>query len=145
MEMIVYLAEEPAPAGFPPGSVFTSMEGAFDLADRDAAVATALREGPYGSFHHRIVLKVGGRVRMRGGLEIRLVAHSHKRPMTGGPTCESTLLKLSEDGSTGDLQLNHVSEPDGAQSWQKQEGGAYRIELHGMDYDVSSDIVVRKV
>jgi hypothetical protein len=82
---------------------------------------------------------------MRGGLEIRLVAHSHKRPMTGGPTCESTLLKLSEDGSTGDLQLNHVSEPDGAQSWQKQEGGAYRIELHGMDYDVSSDIVVRKV
>jgi hypothetical protein len=144
MEILFFLAKERAPAGFPPGSVFTAMEGSLDRGDRADALRTALKEGPFGSFDHRIAMKARGRVRLPDGLEIHLDCHSHKRPMTGGPRCQSTHLTLSKDGTSGTLQLNHVTDPEGSQSWGKGTWGPYTVELYAMTYDHGSEIVVRK-
>jgi hypothetical protein len=140
-EILFYLGEEPSPAGFPPGAAFLAMDGALDRADREEAL---LKEGPYGSFNRRIVLQVDGRVRLPDGLEIRLGPSSHKRPMTGGPTCESTHLTLSKDETSGHLQLNHVTDPDGSQSWDKGVWSPYTVELLGMKDDASAEVVVRQ-
>jgi len=145
VEILCFLGGAPMPPGFPPGADFSALEGAFDRADRAAAVVQALAEGPYGSFDHRIVLTIGGRIRLPGGLDVRLIGHSHKRPMTGGPTCESTHVEVSHQGQAGKLQLNHSTTPEGTQSWEGKAWGPFRVELFGMDYDVSSEIVVRKV
>lgn len=144
MDVLFFLGKDRAPSGFPAGSVFMSMEGALDRVDREAEVLRALKEGPYGSFDHRIRLKREGRVRLPDGLEVRLGSSSHKRPMTGGPRCESTHLTLTKDGASGQLQLNHVMDPDGSESWGKGAWGSYTVDLLAMTYDREAEIVVRK-
>ena len=85
MDVVAFLSEDPVPAGFPPNSVFMTLGDAYDRAEREPDVVQALRDGPYGDFNHLLVLKRGDRIRLPGGMEIKLLSHSHKRPMTGGP------------------------------------------------------------
>lgn len=143
MELLCFLSESPAPPKFPEGAVFGAFIESFDRADREADVVAALKDGPYAKFHHRIELKPGERVRLPDGLQVRLIGYSHKRSTVAGPKCESTHVELSKDGAAGTLQLNHVTDPDGTQSWGKQPWGPYIVELHGMEYDKGSTIVVR--
>ena len=142
LELVVFLSDDPVPPGFPPGAVFMKLGEGYERAEREKDVVQALRDGPYGDFNHRIVLKIGDRIRLPGGMEIRLDAHSHKRPMTGGPQSEGSHLTVSHDGKSETLQLNHTVEPDGKQSWSTQTWGSCAFELRGMVYDQESTLVV---
>lgn len=44
--VLIYLGDDPAPPGFPPGTAFLRVRGALDRADREKDVVAALREAP---------------------------------------------------------------------------------------------------
>ena len=131
-EVVFFLNEDPAPAGFPPGSVFLSFGEAYDRVDREAAVAHALQHGPYADFNTLVQLKPEGKIRFPDGLEVKLLGHGHKRPMVDGPRCEFTELGLTKGENSGSLRLNHVIEPDGSQTWDSKGWNQYQFDLRGI-------------
>jgi len=131
-EVLFFLNEDPAPVGFPPGSVFLAFGEAYDRVDREADVEAALRDGPYADFNILVQLKPGGRVRFPDGLEIRLLGHGHKRPMAGGRQCEFTELGLTKGEASGSLRLNHITEPDGTECWDSRGWEQYQLDLRSL-------------
>lgn len=131
-DVLFFLNEDPAPAGFPPGSVFLSFGEAYDRVDREAAVVAALRDGPYADFNTLVQLKPEGQVRFPDGLEIRLLGGGHKRPMVDGPRCEFTELGLTKGEASGNLRLNHITEPDGTERWDSRGWEQYQLDLRGI-------------
>lgn len=142
--ILLFLDDQPAPAGFPPGSVFMSFEGAVDRGSREPELEAALKDGPYGDFHHLLKIPDGGRMRLPDDLVISFLGHSHKRPMIGGPRKEWVTLRLALGGVEETLDLAHCSDPDGRETWDHKEWKGYKIEAHGMTTSEAT-IVVRKL
>ena len=144
-EVLFFLNNDLAPAGFPPGSVFLSFGEGYDRADREAEVVSALSKGPMMDFDHLVQLQRDVEVRFPDGLEIRFLGGGHKRPMTGGPQCEFTELRVKQGEATEEFRLNHDTGPDGKETWGVHPWGPYRIELRAINSDGLPTIVVRKV
>ena len=144
-EVLFFLNADPAPAGFPPGSVFLSFGEGYDRADREAEVVAALSKGPMMDFDHLVQLRKEGDARFPDGLEIRFLGGGHKRPRVGGPQCEFTTLRVKQGEATETFRLTHVTDPDGKDSWGIHPWGRYQIELRRIDPDELPTIVVRKV
>ncbi len=142
--ILLFFDDQPAPAGFPPGSVFLSFEGAYDRGSREAELEAALKDGPYGDFHHVLRIPKDGRVRLPDDLVVTFLYHAHKRPMVGGPQKEWVTLQLAQDGVEETLDLAHHTDPDGKETWDHQEWKGYKIEAHGMTTSEAT-IVVRKL
>jgi hypothetical protein len=143
-EALFSLHEDAAPAGFPPGSVFLSIGEAYDCADREAAAAAALLNGPYGDFDHLIRTEVGGRIRFPDGVEVKLTGNSRKRPMVDGPRSERSEFEVRKDDACEGIELNHDIDADGKESWGSRWWGQYHLELRGMSADGTSIIDLRK-
>ena len=141
-DVVFFLNEDPAPGGFPPGSVFLAFGEGYDRAEREAAVAAALQTGPYADFNTLIHLKPEGKIRFPDGLEIRLLGHGHKRPMVGGPQCEFTELGLTKGEASGNLRLNHITEPDGTERWDSRGWERYQLDLRGISPEDGSPTFV---
>ncbi|MBV8878689.1 MAG: hypothetical protein JO332_01880 [Planctomycetaceae bacterium] len=139
---LFFLKEDPAPAGFPPGSAFLAFEGSYDRADRAADVAALLR-GPE-EFNRVFRVRKGERVRFRDGFELTLIGHSHKRPTVGGPQREWSTVEVRLGNDQERVDLNHDVDPEGRESWQRRPWGRVHLELRGMDPDGSSRLVVWK-
>jgi len=78
------------------------------------------------------------------GLEVRLLGGGHKRPRVGGPQCGFSTLLVKQGDAVESFRLNHVSPPDGTETWGQQRWNRYLIELRHLAPDESSTIVVRK-
>lgn len=137
MRVLFFLDGDPAPAGFPPGTLFLSVDGGYDDAERAADVVVLLQEGPCVEFDHLIRLKVGDRGRLPDGLTVRLSGSSTQR--------KTTELEASKEDVTSLLQLAHLSEPDSSCSWGRAIFGPYTIELRERGADWESLLVVRKL
>ena len=142
--VLLFLDDEPAPEGFPPGSVFLSFEAAFDRGAREAELDAALRDGPYGDYHHLLKIPKDGCVRLPDGLVVTFLGHAHKRPMVGGPQKEWVTLRLALGGIEESLDLAHHVDPDGKEEWDHKEWSGYKIEARGMSTSEAT-IVVRKL
>jgi hypothetical protein len=142
--IVFFLDDRPAPEQFPPGSIFMSLEEAYDRGEREAEVLAALKDGPYGSFHHLLTIPKDGRMRLPDDLVISFLGHSHKRPMVGGPRKEWVTLQLAVGGVQETIDLAHCIEPDGKETWDHHTWKGYSIEAHGMTTSEAT-IVVRKL
>jgi hypothetical protein len=143
--LIFFLGEEAAPPGFPAGTAFLTCGQAYDRAEREADV---LALSP-AAFDAPMTLKVGARALLPDGLEVELKAHSHKRPMVGGPSKEMSELQLTVGKRTELVTLGHVLEPkrDGAapqEIWETHDWDRYRLELVQMKYDDETTLRVRR-
>lgn len=142
--ILLFLDDQPAPAELPPGSVFLSSEGSIDRIEREAELEAALKDGPYGDFHHLLKISKERHVRLPGDLVVSFLGHSHKRPMVGGPQKEWVDLKLTLGGVEETLALAHHVDPNGRDTWEHKEWNGYKLEAHGMTTDEAT-IVVRKL
>jgi hypothetical protein len=139
--LLTFLHGDPAPSGFPPGSVFLSMNQACERAEREDEVARALRERPPADFGERVILTKTRRPRFPDGLEIRLLGHSHKRPMIDGPRKEWIDIEVSAYGRKERLSLAHDIEPDGKESWETRPWQGYAFEVTDMNSEEATIIV----
>jgi hypothetical protein len=143
--LVFFLGQEAAPPGFPAGAAFLTCGQAYDRAARAADVLAL----PPATFDAPLTLKVGGRALLPDGLEVELKAHSHKRPMTGGPSKEMSELQLTSGKRSELVTLGHVSYPksDGAaprEIWETLDWDRYRLELVQMKYDAATTLRVRQ-
>jgi hypothetical protein len=144
-EFLFYLDDRPSPSGFPPGTVFLAFGEAYDFADREGEVLATLQEGPPGHYGQRISLQQGHRVRFPDGLEVALLAHSHKHPKVGGPRKEWIDLGLSIDGQRSTITLAHDVDADQKESWESRRWGAFTVEFGAISDAGEPVIVVRTI
>jgi len=143
IRVLTFLSEDPAPSGFPAGSVFLRFNGAYDRAEREDEVVQALRERPAAAFGERVVLREAQRLRLPDGLEIRLLCHSHKRPRVGGSQKEWVDIEMSMGGRKETLSLAHCVRADGTESWETRPWLNYIFEVTAMSLEQAT-IIVRK-
>jgi hypothetical protein len=143
MDILLYLGDQPIPAGFPPGAAFQAFGEAHDLADRAEEVVALLGEGPPGEFDRPIRLRQGHRVRFPDGLAVNFLGHSHKRPRVGGPQKEWIDLGLAKESTRPTITLAHETDESGKESWETRRWRDYSIHLTAMP-DGEPVIVVRK-
>ncbi len=142
--ILLFLDDQQAPAELPPDAVFLSFEGGWDRGERETELEAALRDGPYGDFHHLLKISKERPVRLPSDLVVAFLGHSHKRPMVGGPRKEWVDLELSLDGKREAIALAHHVDPDGRETWEHRDWNGYKIEAHGMTTEEAT-IVVRKL
>jgi hypothetical protein len=139
--VIVFLQGDAPPAGFPPDAAFLISPGAFERAQRAGDVARV----KVADFGKPIRLAKGDIAVFPSGLEIEVKAHSHKRPMVGGPSKEMAELAVGL-GKSELVTLGHVIDADGTQTWEKKLWNkTYEIELAGMTYDTDTTLRVRQL
>jgi hypothetical protein len=141
-DVLFFLTDEAMPPAFPPDSVFMRLCAGFESVSREEEVKAALQNGPYGDFNTLIDLKPEGSLRFPEGLEVRHLGGGHKRPMNDGPQCEFIELGLNWGKESGILRLNHVTQPNGEQSWDFLDWQRFQILLRGIASDGSCTIVV---
>jgi hypothetical protein len=139
--ILSFLSGDPAPSGFPAGSVFLHVTGAYDRADRENDVARQLLERPPAEFGERVVLREARRPRFPDGLEIRFLGHSHKRPRAGGPQKEWIDIEVSAYGRKETLSLAHQVAADGKESWDTRPWEGYTFEVTQMNTEEATVIV----
>ena len=132
MDLLFFLDGAPAPAGFPPGSVFMGIGEAHDRADRDTDVLAALAEGAWVEFDHPLEVSEGERIRFPDLLAVKLLGHSHKRSQVEGPWKEWIDLELSKDGRKESLALAHCTDRDLKESWDTKTWDVYSFEVKAM-------------
>jgi len=139
--VLVFLRGDAPPAGFPPDAAFLITPGAFERAQRAPEVARIKTT----DFGRPVQLAMGDIAVFPTGLEIEVKAHSHKRPMVGGPSKEMAELAVGP-GKSALVTLGHVVDPDGKQTWEKKIWmKTYDIELVGMKYDAETTLRVRQL
>jgi hypothetical protein len=139
--VLVFLRNDRAPAGFPAGAAFLLCSGAFERGQRVKDIGK-LKTARFGE---TVRMAMGEIVTFPSGFEIEAVAHTHKRPMVGGPRKEMAELGVASPGGRGVLTLGHVIDPDGKETWEKKVTESYEIELLGMKYDAETTLRVRRV
>ena len=140
--LIVFLNGDKPPAGFPADAAFLFCTGGFERATR----AKDVTRTKAAELDKPIRLKMGETAVLPDGLEIEVKAHSHKRPMVGGPSKEMAEVAVRNGASSEMLTLGHEVDPDGTQSWEKKRWRrSHEIELVGMKYDDDTTLRVRQL
>jgi hypothetical protein len=137
--VIVFLRGEAPPPGFPANTAFLSCGEAWERPARAGDVAR-MKTAAFGD---PITLKRGDVAVLPDGLELEFKAHSHKRPVVGGPQKEMAEIEARSGKRSELVALGHVVDPGSPpkETWEKRVWQQYELVLVGMHYD--SDTTLR--